>query len=276
MRVGIHLPQYGRVAGPDAIRTSAQRAEQFGFADVWISDHIVHPAEQSYPSPYLYDPLATLAFAAAVTDEIGLGTSVLVLPQHNPLELANVLASTDALSRGRVTLGIGVGWSQREFEALGYDFENRGARTDEILAILRACWREDPASFAGEHYSFENIRVVPKPAHDIPIWCGGTSARALRRGIELCDGHQIIGVKPDEAAPLVARLRAARPEPEFTISLRTGWDPQGMDPAEICDEYAAFAEVGIQHVVSAPWRSTLDEWLRSMELLAEIAELEPR
>ena len=126
MRVGIHLPQYGRVAGPDAIRTAAQRAEQLGFADVWISDHIVHPAEQSYPSPYLYDPLATLAFAAAVTGEIGLGTSVLVLPQHNPLELANVLASTDALSKGRVTLGIGVGWSQREFEALGYDFENRG------------------------------------------------------------------------------------------------------------------------------------------------------
>ena len=118
--------------------------------------------------------------------------------------------------------------------------------------------------------------MVPKPAHDIPIWGGGTSARALRRGIELCDGHQIIGVKPDEAAPLVARLRAARPEPEFTISLRTGWDPQGMDPAEIRDEYAAFAEVGIQHVVSAPWRSTLDEWLRSMEMLAEIAELEPR
>jgi probable F420-dependent oxidoreductase len=276
MRLGIHLPQYGRVAGPDAIRTSAQRAEQLGFADVWISDHIVHPAEQSYPSPYLYDPLATLAFAAAVTDEIGLGTSVLVLPQHNPLELANVLASTDALSNGRVTLGIGVGWSRREFEALGYDFENRGARTDEILAVLRACWREDPASFAGEHYSFENIRVVPKPAHDIPIWGGGTSTRALRRGIERCDGHQIIGVKPVEAAPLVARLRAARPEPEFTISLRTGWDPQGMDPAEIRDEYAAFAEVGIQHVVSAPWRSTLDEWLRSMELLAEIAELEPR
>jgi probable F420-dependent oxidoreductase len=270
MRVGIHLPQYGRVAGPDAIRTSAQRAEQLGFADVWISDHIVHPAEQSYPSPYLYDPLATLAFAAAVTDEIGLGTSVLVLPQHNPLELANVLASTDALSRGRVTLGIGVGWSQREFEALGYDFENRGARTDEILAILRACWREDPASFAGEHYSFENIRVVPKPAHDIPIWVGGTSERALRRGVEHGDGHQIIGVTPEEAKPMIERLRRDRPEDTFTISLRTGWDPQGMDPGRIRDELAAYGEVGVQHVVSAPWRNSLDDWLRSMDQLAEI------
>ena len=118
--------------------------------------------------------------------------------------------------------------------------------------------------------------MVPKPAHDIPIWGGGTSPRALRRGIELCDGHQIIGVKPDEAAPLVARLRAARPEPEFTISLRTGWDPQGMDPAEIRDEYTAFVEAGVQHVVSAPWRSDIDDWVRSMELLAEIAGLEPR
>ena len=93
MRVGIHLPQYGRVASAAAIQRAARHAEELGFADIWVSDHIVHPAEQSYPSPYLLDPIVTLSWAAAVTETIGLGTSVLVLPQHNPLELANMLAT---------------------------------------------------------------------------------------------------------------------------------------------------------------------------------------
>jgi probable F420-dependent oxidoreductase len=268
VRIGIHLPQYGRVAGPDAIRAAARRAEELGFADVWVSDHIVHPAEQGYPSPHLLDPMVTLTWAAAVTARIGLGTSVLVVPQHNPLELANTLATLDSLSHGRLTIGVGVGWSRREFEALGYDFDDRGERTDEILRLLRACWRDDPVSFAGKHYRFEDIRVFPKPAHDIPIWVGGGSERAYRRGIELGDGSQLIGVNPDESRPVITRLRRDRPDPSFTISLRTGWDPQGMDPDQIRDERTAFADAGVQHVLCAPWRTNIDDWLRSMELLA--------
>ncbi len=271
MRLGIHLPQYGRVAGPDAIRTAAQRAEAIGFADVWVSDHIVQPVGQDYPSPFLYDPFMTLAWGAAVTERIGLGTSVLVAPQHNPLELANMLASLDALSGGRLTIGVGVGWSEGEFAALGYGFHNRGARTDEIIDILRVAWREDPSSYAGDHYEFAGVRVLPKPAHDIPIWVGGTAKAAHRRAIERGDGYQLIGVTPEEAAPVVAAIRAERPDPAFTISLRTGWDPQGMEPERITDERAAFAEAGVQHVVSAPWRTDLDAWIRSMELLAELA-----
>jgi probable F420-dependent oxidoreductase len=270
VRVGVHLPQYGRVAGATAIERAAQHAEALGFTDIWISDHIVHPAEQSYPSPFLYDPIVTLTWAAAVTARIRLGTSVLVLPQHNPLELANMLASLDNLSEGRLTLGVGAGWSQREFAALGYDYANRGSRTDEIIGVLRAAWRDDPVSFHGSFYVFDDVRVLPKPAHNIPIWVGGTSERAFRRGVEHADGYQIIGVTPDEAKPMIDRLRRDRPEETFTISLRTGWDAQGMDPARIRDEYAAFADAGVQHVVSAPWRTDLDDWLRSMDLLAEI------
>jgi probable F420-dependent oxidoreductase len=270
VQVGVHLPQYGRVASAAAIERAAQHAEALGFADIWISDHIVHPAEQSYPSAHLFDPIVTLTWAAAVTERIGLGTSVIVAPQHNPLELANMLASVDNLSGGRLTLGVGVGWSAREFAVLGYDFHNRGARTDEIIELLRSAWRDDPVSFHGKFHEFDDVRVVPKPAHDIPIWVGGTSERALRRGVEHGDGHQIIGVTPDEAKPMVERLRRDRPEDTFTISLRTGWDPQGMDPGRIRDELAAFGEVGVQHVVSAPWRNSLDDWLRSMDQLAEI------
>ena len=270
MRVGIHLPQYGRVASASAIQRAARHAEELGFADIWVSDHIVHPAEQSYPSPYLLDPIVTLSWAAAVTETIGLGTSVLVLPQHNPLELANMLATIDALSGGRLTIGVGVGWSEREFAALGYDFANRGARTDEIIQLLRTAWRDDPSSFHGTYYAYDDIRVVPRPAHDIAIWVGGSSERAYRRGVVLGDGYQIIGVTPDEARPVIERIRRDRPDTAFPISLRTGWDPQGMEPDRIRDELAAYEAAGVQHVVSAPWRSNLDDWLRSMDLLREL------
>jgi alkanesulfonate monooxygenase SsuD/methylene tetrahydromethanopterin reductase-like flavin-dependent oxidoreductase (luciferase family) len=130
VRIGIHLPQYGRVAGPDAIATAARHAEELGFADVWVSDHVVHPASQSYPSPYLFDPLLALAWAAAATERVGLGTSVMVVPMHQPLGLANQLASLDALSKGRLTLAVGVGWSEAEYDAVGADFATRGRRLD--------------------------------------------------------------------------------------------------------------------------------------------------
>jgi probable F420-dependent oxidoreductase len=276
MRVGSHLPQYGRVAGSDAITRAARHAEALGFADVWVSDHVVHPAAQSYPSPYLYDPLLSLAWAAAAAPAVGLGTSVLVVSQHNPLSLANALASLDSLSNGRLTVAVGVGWSKAEFDALQWTFENRGRRTDEIIRLLRTCWTEDPASSHGEFWNFDDLRVLPQPAHDIPIWIGGSSDRAHRRATEVGDGFQLIGVTPAEAVEPVRRVRAGRPEDSFVVSLRTGWDPLGMEPDRIRREVGAYEEAGIGHVVSAPWRTTLDDWLRSMELLAELVGLVPR
>ena len=101
------------------------------------------------------------------------------------------------------------------------------------------------------------------------MWVGGGVEAAYRRAVELGDGFQLIGVTPEEAAPTIARLRADRPEPSFTISLRTGWDPLGMDHDRIRREHDDYAAAGVQHVVCAPWRTEVDEWLRSMELLAE-------
>ncbi|MFN8040544.1 MAG: LLM class F420-dependent oxidoreductase [Acidimicrobiales bacterium] len=270
MRVAIHLPQYGRVASAEAITRAARHAEELGFAGVFVSDHVVQPADQGYPSPFLFDPLVTLTWAAAVTSQVDLGTSVLVVPQHNPLELANTLASLDNLSGGRVIAGVGVGWSAGEFAALGYDFADRGDRADEALLLWRTVWRDDPASFVGDHTAFADLRVLPKPAHDIPIWVGGSGPRAHRRAVEHGDGFHLIGVTPDEAREPIARLRAERPEDGFTISLRTGWDPQGMEPDRIRREVEEYAAVGVQYVVAAPWRKELDDWLRSMELLAAL------
>ena len=273
MDVGIHLPQFGPAAGPGAIATAAVRAEELGFAGVWVSDHIIQPADQGYPSPYLYDPLLTLTWAAAATDAIGLGTSVLVAPQYHALWLANALASLDNLSGGRLTVAAGVGWSAAEFDALDQSFADRGRRTDEIIAVLRACWSRDPVSFHGEFFSFDEIRVLPKPAHSIPIWIGGQALAARRRASDLGDGYHCISATPEEIAPIIARVREQRPEPEFVISHRTGWDPQGMDPDLIRSEREAYEAAGVQYVVAAPWQRTQDDWLRSMELLAEIVGL---
>ena len=274
MKFGIHLPQYGRAAGGEAIARAAQLAEELGFDDVWVSDHVVQPASQDYPSPYLFDPFLTLSWAGAATTRIGLGTSVLVASQYHPLWLANATASLDALSNGRLKLAIGVGWSEAEFAALGQSFHDRGKRTDEILDILRACWSSDPATHHGAFYDFDDLRVLPKPAHDIELWIGGSSEAAYRRASRHGRGFQVIGLKPDTVVEPIARLRRDHPDPDtFTISLRTGWDPQGMDPDEIARERDAFEAAGIQHVVSAPWRSDPDEWLTSMRMLASILRL---
>lgn len=276
MQIAMHLPQYGRLAGPAAVSRVAVAAEQLGFAGLFVSDHIAQPADQGYPSPRLYDPLVTLTWAAALTSGVDLGTSVLVVPQHNPIELANSLASLDALSGGRVIAGVGTGWSAGEYAALGYEFANRGRRLDEALRVWRAVWEQDPASFSGEHTSFESLRVLPQPAHRIPIWVGGSGERAWRRAVEAGDGLHLISVTPDEAAAPIARVRADRPEPEFVISLRTGWDPQGMEPDRIRAEIDGYRDAGVSYVVSAPWRTSLDDWLRSMEMLAALGGLTPR
>ena len=121
-----------------------------------------------------------------------------------------------------------------------------------------------------EFVHLDAMKVQPKPAHPIPIWVGGRSEPAYRRAAQRGDGFHAIGLDPEGAARVVERVRRDRPEPSFTISLRTGWDPQGMDPDVIRRERDEFAAAGIQHVVSAPWRSDTESWLRSMELLAEL------
>jgi probable F420-dependent oxidoreductase len=271
MKVGIHLPQYGRAASPAAITQAAKVAESLGFADLWVSDHVSQPASQNYPSPHLFDPLLTLTWAAAATERIGLGTSVLVAAQYHPVWLANATASLDALSGGRLRLAIGVGWSEAEFVALGQDFHTRGRRTDEILDVLQACWTTDPTSYQGAHYQLDDLRVLPKPAHPIDLWIGGGSEPAYRRAQRYGTGFQLIGLKPDTIAAPIARIRQDHPDPaSFTISHRTGWDPLGMDPAEIADEHSGFAEAGVQHMVCAPWRSDAQSWITAMERLAAI------
>lgn len=269
MRIGIHLPQFGKAIAPGGVQRAAREAEDQGFDDLWVSDHLVIPKEQPYPAPYLLDPLTTVSFAAAVTERIGVGTSVLVGPQYtSPLQLANTLASIDAMSSGRLTVGIGIGWSKREYEALGARFDHRGARLDEIIRLFRTVWENSTADFDGTHYpSFEQIRVLPAPAHRIPIWIGGSSEAAIVRALEN-DGFHAMDVPLADAKDLVGRLRERRPDPDFAVSMRVSWNLQDEAPGAIAEKVTAYRDAGIDAVNVCPDRGDLDAWLGAQQSLA--------
>ena len=273
MRVGIHLPHIGRKAGPEAIRRAAIQAEELGFADAWSSEHIIIPKGAPYPpSAIFYDPVLTLTWAAAFTRRIGLGTSVLVLPMRHPLPLAKELTTLQNLSEGRLILGAGVGWMAAEFAALGAPFRERGRRMDEGIALMRAVWSGDPVSFAARHIPavVEEMRMLPHPVKPIPIWIGGSSEAALARAVRLADGWHGSRLSPDAAAPIVRRLREQRPEPEFAISLRYGWD--GKDGSALGARLAAYDEAGVEHVLVEPAERELEDWLRAVERITHAAE----
>jgi probable F420-dependent oxidoreductase len=265
MHLGIHLPHIGRKAGPDSIRRSAIQAEELGFADVWVSEHIIVPKDSPYPpSPNFWDPVLTLTWAAAVTRRVRLGTSVLVLPMRHPLPLAKELATLQNLSEGRLILGAGVGWLEAEFDALGVPFKERGRRMDEGIALMRAVWGDDPITFPTQWIEAKvtDMRMQPKPMTPIPIWIGGSSDAAIRRACRL-DGWHGSRVRPEQAAAMVQRLRAERPDEGFTISLRININASNVDETRAA--LAAYREAGVQHVLAAPEDRDIDTYLKTVE-----------
>ena len=273
MRVGIHLPHIGRKAGPEAIRRAAIQAEELGFADVWTSEHIIIPMGAPYPpSAIFYEPVLTLTWAAAFTKKVGLGTSVLVLPMRHPLPLAKELATLQNLSEGRLILGAGVGWMQAEFAALGAPFRERGRRMDEGIAMMRAAWTQDPVSFPARHVPavIEDMRMLPQPVKPIPIWIGGSSEAALARAVRIADGWHGSRLSPDQAAPIVRRLREQRPQSQFVISVRYGWDGKNEDALRT--RLATYREAGVEHILVEPAERELEDWLHAVERVARAAE----
>ncbi len=260
MQLGIHLPHAGEQATPALIRRHAMRAEALGFDDVWVSEHIIVPRKEFPRSPLFYDPVVTLSYVAAVTERVRLGTTVLVLPMRHPLPLAKELASLHNLSNGRLILGAGVGWLEPEFAALGVPFKERGRRMDEGIAMMRAVWTQDPVTFEAKYIpaKITEMTMLPQPISRIPLWIGGSSDAALKRTARIADGWHGSRETPEEAAPIVRRLRAERPGADFTISMRTHWN--GKDLGELRDRLAAYEAVGVQHVLVAPVNREVDDW----------------
>ena len=270
MRLGVHLPQWGRAASPASISTAAASAEAQGWDDVWVSDHIAVPDVPLAPPAFLFEPVITLTWAAAATTTVGLGTSVMVLPLRHPVHLAKELASLDQFSGGRLIVGGGAGWLEQEFDALGVPFADRGRRSDEVIDVLRACWgAEDPVTFHGHYHHFHGLKVRPKPAHRIPVWVGGASAPALRRAVQRGDGWHG-QVTPEASVALAAHLRAERPDEDFTLSMRVDWDGLITPEDQIRHEYAAYAGAGVQHLVVVPKQADPGEWTRSVDELWRI------
>jgi probable F420-dependent oxidoreductase len=221
MRIGLHALGIGSGAKRDVIDAVATTAERAGFATLWSGEHVVMVDESASRYPYSddgriavpaqadwLDPLIGLSFVAAATSTIRIATGVLLLPEHNPVLVAKQAASLDRLSGGRFTLGVGIGWSREEFDALRVPFERRGARTEEYVEAIRTLWRDDPATFDGDYVAFSDVRVNPKPVARIPIILGGNSDAALRRIASLGDGwygFNLDGV--DAVADRVAFLR---------------------------------------------------------------------
>jgi probable F420-dependent oxidoreductase len=221
MRVGLHALGIGTGARPEVIRAVAMAAEATGFATLWSGEHVVLVDRPGSRYPYSadgqiavpadadwLDPLLGLSFIAAVTTTIGLATGVLLLPEHNPVLSAKQAATLDVLSSGRLTLGVGIGWSAEEFAALGIPFAGRGRRTAEYVAAMRTLWADDVASFSGEFTRFESVRVNPKPVRGrrIPVVLGGNSDAALGRVAAFGDGWYGFNLPAAAVAERVAAL----------------------------------------------------------------------
>ncbi len=223
MKVGLFALGIGTGARPGAILKTAEEAERRGVSTLWVGEHVVLFDSQDSRYPYAasgefpvpgdadwLDPFITLTFAAAVTKTIRLATGICLVPEHNPVVLAKEVASLDRLCNGRFALGVGIGWSAEEFAALGIPFERRAQRTREYIDVMRRLWSDDATTFHGEFVNFDAAKSFPKPVRGakLPIIFGGESAPALKRSANIGDGWFGFNVGPDDAAPLVGKLRA--------------------------------------------------------------------
>jgi probable F420-dependent oxidoreductase len=237
LRLGVFLPVSGRAAVPEVLTEAARQAETLGFDSVWAAERLVNPWEMKtrYPysateqwfvppeSPFL-ETLSVLTYLAGVTETISLGASVIVLPYRHPLFTARVATSIDTLSKGRLILGVGIGWMPEEFEALGVPFKARAGMSEEQLQIFNLLWAEERPRFEGRYYRFGEVAVNPKPIQKprFPIWVGGESDRARRRAGMYADAwfSYFVSITPED---LGARFEQVR---EFAAAA-------GRDPDEV-------------------------------------------
>jgi probable F420-dependent oxidoreductase len=221
MKIGLFAVGTPKMAGGALLRTVAMNAERLGVATLWVPEHVVlldkyaskYPYSQdgALPAPTnapIFDPFISLTAMASVTSKIRLATGICLVPEHNPVVLAKVVATLDFLSGGRALLGVGIGWLEEEFQAIGIPWEKRAQRTRECIEAMRKLWGEEPSSYSGEFIRFEGVRSNPKPVNgaNLPVWFGGESGPALRRVAEYGTGWCGFNLTPDEAATKIKRI----------------------------------------------------------------------
>lgn len=255
MRLGLFGINTGVNTDPDRMIAAAQAAESAGFESVWTAEHVVLPDPQAPPSPMapqdpILDPLVALTWAAANTQTIRLATGIIILPQRNPVVFAKEVASVDVLSRGRFALGVGVGYLQPEFRAIGANFDDRGAVTDEFLDAMESLWYDDAPGFRGRFAGFGGIDAHPRPVQrPIPIVIGGRTPPAYRRAVRRGHGWYGFALTPELTAESLTGLRdaAGRVErPESLGDLEITVTPRGRLTADTAKQ---FADLGVHRLV---------------------------
>jgi probable F420-dependent oxidoreductase len=262
MKLSVEFPSVAYREGPDGVRRFAQGLERIGYDHIDVFDHVVmgFPIEGRPPGPYnaampILEPLVTIGFLAAATSRMTLGTEVLVLPQRDPTLVAKQVSTLDTLSGGRIRLGVGVGWQESEYEALGADFHTRGARMDEAIALLRTYWTEPQVTLTGPYYRATSMGMEPKPPQGrrLPIWIGGGSDAALRRVGRLGDGW------------LASRVTDAEDGRRSIAAIRRYAEEAGRDPAML----------GLSSMVAPPPRDAEGKrfYTEHARVVARVAEL---
>jgi probable F420-dependent oxidoreductase len=262
MKFGLNLINFGPGASAESIGASAAWAEQVGFQLVMVSDHVAITPDvaKAYPAPF-YEPFTALAWLAGRTSRVELGTTVVILPYRHPLLLARMVNNLAQLSNGRLILGVGVGWAQAEFAALGIPFGQRGRLSDEYLMVLQTCWSQEVASASTRSVQFGDVHTAPAPKQrpHPPIWVGGRSPAAIRRAARFGDAWHPLNTRLDwlaqEGLPSLRRMaeECERPTPAFAPRIRVQLTDAPLDDA-----------------TRGPGQGTLDQVRRDMEALARL------
>ena len=288
----------GFPATPEAIVETACKAKELGFDALFVNDHvIVDDSPRNSPWRNVYDPLMVLAYVAARTSRVRLGTSVLIMPYRNPIVTAKMLATLDQMSGGRAIAGVGAGWNEAEYDALGVPYRERGARTTEYLRLWQACWEPGPTTFHGRFFSFDNMHVNPKPVQQphVPLWIGGSSHASLRRAARFAQVWQPTPTALGDLISNQAYLRDACAEiergdvPRTRMSFRvnfshiTGSSGSGVDrptgqgsPEQVASDLKRYRqEAGLEEFqINFNGCRSLQELLDSMDVLVQ--EVIPR
>ncbi len=292
MDFGLILPSYRAGASTESIVATSAAAARLGWHSVFTTDHLLvspsRPAEDYFT---VYDALITTTFVAAREASLKVGISVVVVPMHNAVELAKELATIDALSGGRLIVGVGVGWNETEFGHLGYGdrFRQRGAYLTEAVAIWRQLWSGDTGPFKGRFHSWDEIRFAPLPAQgaNVPIWFGGRNEHALQRAGRLGEGYHASSSGHDQLAvriPIInaAAQEASRPVPLISARVRVHFGPSDEpfymlagSAEQMIAEIRAFEQVGTGHIAFDFAETDPDKAVQLMErfdreVLAEI------
>lgn len=259
MRIGVVFPQTELGGDASAVRAYGQRVEELGFTHLLAYDHVVGAdpnVHTGWDGPYdvhttFHEPLVMFGYLAAVTTTLELVTKVVILPQRQTVLVAKQATEVDVLSRGRLRLGVGVGWNTVEYEALGEDFTNRGKRVDEQIELMRRLWTEQTVTFDGTHHRVTGAGLAPLPVQrPIPVWIGAMSRPALERAGRLADGWfppMSPGPELDEARKIVVRSATAAGRDPAAIGMEAHMTWHG-DRQQFADELAQFATAGATHV----------------------------